>query len=99
MFEDNVLGISPARTQGGWRLRQWGAAPAAARDIVTDRSRPGTIIIDFADALRSGRAKRIREQSSKDNQTGFTLMDLAALVYALMAVAFYPALAWFLIPS
>jgi hypothetical protein len=24
--------------------------------------------------------------------------DLAAIVYALMATAFYPALAWFLIP-
>jgi hypothetical protein len=43
--------------------------------------------------------KRIREQSSNDNQTGITLVDLAALVYSLLAAAFNPALALFLIPS
>jgi hypothetical protein len=73
-------------------------APAAARDIVTDRPRPGNVIIQFADARRS-REKRISEQSSKDSQTTITLVDLAALVCSLMATAFYPALAWLFFPS
>jgi len=74
-------------------------APAAARDIFTDSPRPGPVIVDFADARKSGRAKRIRQQSSNNSQAGITLVDLAALVYVVMAAAFYPALAWFLVPS
>jgi hypothetical protein len=88
-FKSEQPSARPARRQ----------APAAARDIVPDRPRPGAVIIVFADARSNGGAKRNRERSSNDNQTAITLLDLAPLAYVLMAAAFYPALAWFLIHS
>jgi hypothetical protein len=73
--------------------------PATAAGSATDRSRPSSVVIDFVHAPRSGHAARIREESSNENQTSLTLADLAVIIYALMATAFYPALAWFLIHS
>jgi hypothetical protein len=86
---------------------EWPSAKAAMRRPVpattggsaTDRSRPSGVVIDFVHAPRSGHAARIREESSNKTQTSLTLADLAVIICALMATAFYPALAWFLIGS
>jgi hypothetical protein len=73
--------------------------PAAIGKPVTDRSRLSGVIIDFPHARRSRHAVRVREEASNDKQTGFRLVDVAVIIYALMATAFYPALGWFLIHS
>ena len=72
---------------------------ATACDVVINRSTSRSVIIHFAEARRSRGAKRTRGHLSNDNQIVITLADMAALVYSLMAVAFYPALVWFLTHS
>jgi hypothetical protein len=84
--------------------------PATAGGSASDRRRPSGVVIEFVHSRRSdhrtghagphpAHAARIREDSSNENQTSLTLVDLAAIIYALMASAFYPALVWFLIRS
>jgi hypothetical protein len=73
--------------------------PAATGESVTDQSSPSAVIIDFAQARKSRNAPRIREEVSNERQRRLALTDVVAIVYALMATAFYPALAWFLIHS
>jgi hypothetical protein len=73
--------------------------PAAIGESTTDQSRPSAVIINFAQARKSRHAPRIREEASNERQRRLALTDVVAIVYALMATAFYPALAWFLIHS
>jgi hypothetical protein len=95
-----------AKIQATPLTSEWPSAKAAMRPVpprtgasATDRSRPSSVVIDFVPAPRSGHAARTREESSNENQTSLTLANLAVIIYALMATAFYPALAWFLIAS
>jgi hypothetical protein len=55
---------------------------------------PKGVIIDFAHAVRRGHAAKGHKYRSNENETGLTTTDYAAIFYVLMAVAFYPALAW-----
>ena len=73
--------------------------PAATGESATDRSRPSAVIIDIAQARKSRHARRIREEASNERQRRLALTDVVAIVYVLVATAFYPALAWFLIHS
>jgi hypothetical protein len=84
-------------------MREWSSVkaavwpvPAATGESATDRSRASAVIIDFAQARKSRHAPRIREEASNERQRRIALTDVVAIVYALMATAFYPALAWFL---
>jgi hypothetical protein len=85
---------------------EWSTARAAIRppqaatgEAATGRSTASGVIINFAHARKSGRAARIREESSDENRNRVTLADLAVIIYVTMATAFYPALAWLLIRS
>jgi hypothetical protein len=56
-------------------FKQWSSAKAAAWPVpaatggsATDRSRPSALIIDFAQARRSARPPRIREEASNERQ-------------------------------
>jgi len=71
--------------------------PAATRESAIDRSTPSAVIIDFAQARRSSQAARLGEESSNEIQYSPTLTDWAVFGCALMATAFYPVLAWFVI--
>jgi hypothetical protein len=73
--------------------------PAATGESLTDQSRPSAVIIDFAQARKSRHAPPIREEASNEGQWRLALTDVVAVVYVLIATAFYPALAWFLIHS
>jgi hypothetical protein len=95
-----------AKTAHAPLTSEWSAAKAAIRppqvatgETATGWSTASGVIIDFARARKSGRAPRIREESSSENRKGITLADLAVIIYVTMAMAFYPALAWLLIPS
>jgi len=70
--------------------------PTARGESAADRSSPSAVIIDFAQARGSRQAARV-EESSNENQDGLTLKDWVVFSYALVATAFYPVLAWFLI--
>jgi hypothetical protein len=71
--------------------------PAATRESAIDWSTPSAVIIDFAQARRSRHAARVGEESPNEIQYSPTLTDWVVFGCALMATAFYPALAWFVI--
>jgi hypothetical protein len=73
--------------------------PVATGEAASGRPRPSAVIIDFAQARRSRHTARIREEPSSENPRSLTLANLVAIIYALVATAFYPAMAWFLIHS
>jgi len=73
--------------------------PVATGESVSDRPRPSAVIIDFAQARRSRHAARIGGEPSSENPRSLTLANLVAVIYALVATAFYPAMAWFLTHS
>jgi hypothetical protein len=91
--------IGPAALTNEWSSAKAAIrpVPAATGESATDRSTPSAVIIDFAQARRSRHAARVGEESSNENQNGPTLTDWAVFGCALMATAFYPALAWFVI--
>jgi hypothetical protein len=55
---------------------------------------PKCVIIDFAHADLGGHATKGHKYRSNENETSLTVTDYAAIAYVLMAVAFYPGLAW-----
>ena len=55
---------------------------------------PKGVIIDLAHAYRGGHAAKGPQYRSNENETGFMESDNAAIAYVVIAVAFYPALAW-----
>ena len=59
---------------------------------------PKCIIIDFARADLGGHATKGHKFRSNENETSLTVTDYAAIAYVLMAVAFYPGLAWLFSP-
>jgi hypothetical protein len=72
--------------------------PVATGESVSVQS-PSAVIIDFAQARRSRHAARIYEEPSSGNAGSLTVGSLVAMIYALAATAFYPAMAWLLIHS
>jgi hypothetical protein len=93
--------IGPASLTSEWSTARAAMrpVPAATGESAADQSTTSGVIIDFAQARRSGGAARIREELSNENPNGLALADLAVIVYVAMATAFYPALAWFLTRS
>jgi hypothetical protein len=73
--------------------------PVATGESASDRPRPSAVIIGFAQARTNRHAARIREEPSSEDPRILTLANLVAIIYALLATAFYPAMAWFLIHS
>jgi hypothetical protein len=67
---------------------------AATAGRTSGRCRPKGVVIDFAHADPGGHAAKGHEYRSNENETGLTATDCAAIAYVVMAVAFYPALAW-----
>jgi hypothetical protein len=55
---------------------------------------PKCVIIDFAHADRGLHAAKGHDYRSSENETPLTVTDYAAIAYVVMAVGFYPALAW-----
>jgi hypothetical protein len=55
---------------------------------------PKGVVVDFAHAHRGRHGAKGPKYRSNKNETGLTLTDYAAIAYVVMAVAFYPALAW-----
>jgi hypothetical protein len=85
---------------------KWSAAKAAIRpvpavteEISANRLRPSGVIIDFAKACGISHASLFRNESSNESQGSLTIMDSMAIIFIIMATAFYPALAWLLIDS
>jgi hypothetical protein len=60
--------------------------------------RPKGGVIDFAHAYQDRHAAKGPKYRSKENEAGLALTDYAATAYVVLAVAFYPALAWLFSP-
>ena len=73
--------------------------PAVTEEISTERLRPSGVIIDFAKACGISHAPLFRNESSNESQGSLTIMDSVAIIFIIMTMAFYPALAWLLIDS
>ena len=94
----------PAKIGPAARANERSSANAAIRPVraataepAADRSPAGAVIIDFAQARRSGRAARVPEQALDQKQHSSTLAEMAVIAYLTAATGFYPALAWLLI--
>jgi hypothetical protein len=70
----------------------------ASVEPAADRSGSTNAVIDLAPAHRSNRVPRMRELST-EKQTRLTAMHWTAIIYALLATAFYPGVAWLLLHS
>jgi hypothetical protein len=90
--------IGPAPLTSEWSTARAAIrpVPGATEESAADLSTTTGVVIDFAQARRSGGAAPIREGSSNEGRNSPALADLAVIVYVAMATAFYPALAWFL---
>jgi hypothetical protein len=72
---------------------------SAAAEGSTSRSyRPKRVIIDFPHTGRGGHTTKWHKYQSIGRETDLTLADYAAMAYVVMAVAFYPALAFLFLP-
>ena len=72
------------------------SAPTAGRTSGWDR--PKGVILDFAPAYRGGHVAKAHEYPSNENEPALTVSDGAAIAYVVVAVAFYPVVAWLLSP-
>jgi hypothetical protein len=70
---------------------------AATEGGTSGSCRPKGIIIEFAHADRGGHAAKGHKYRSNEDETGLTVADYAAIAYAVMSTAFYPALAYLLL--
>jgi hypothetical protein len=61
------------------------------------RSSPTGTILDFVRARGAMSAARVGEAQSNENQGSSTLADLVAIAGLFSAMAFYPAITWFLL--
>ena len=68
--------------------------PAATEGTTSGWYGSKGVIIDFAHANRGGHAANGRRFRTNENEAGLTVADYAAIAYAVMSAAFYPALAF-----
>jgi hypothetical protein len=55
---------------------------------------PKGVILDFPHADRRGRVTKEHKYRPNESERGLAVTDYAAIAYVVMAVTFYPALAW-----
>ncbi len=91
------IGPAPLTSERSLAKSALWPVPTATGESAADWSSQSAVIIDFAQARRSRQAAGVGEVPSNENQDGLTLKDWAVISYALVATAFYPVLAWFLI--
>ena len=77
---------------GEWR-------PAKPTPVGRSLGAGSATILNFESARNGGSGTQVREALSNETQGSLSLIDFVAIAYALLATAFYPAMAWLLLLS